>query len=1564
MQTNAHVCPSTNLRLIETDTDYSACLSVLSTISPTASSVTDDPYLVTDLLEAEYENEVNKWMPSSSPCLFRTSGKAADTNLVAASLFHHFRKMSLLATYFSFRSHDRRRSPLITILASLISQMLIQDPSKFDRVKHLVTSMLQSGSWMKAGLLNLFKQVLCAHSHREKLVVVVEFHEWISSRKDIFDAILILARLELPPGRLKIALFGPRCDCHQRALDELGEHHVESPKIFKRVAEVSAENFFRNKPELLPLRSEIADAFARCESASALTVTTHYLRETTGAPWTLRSLRDSIRAFMPCISDIVSSRLTHLPQWAVEAIGWVLLAKRPLRSSELVTAINASEICRGLYYTVDGAEVPLDIEAGLQSAFGPLLRIERGYISISHDDVREALENNPAWRSPVLPHTDTAKLGNPEDAPHAGIPDHGTISAALIHYLTSLVDKERLNKASGESAFTGDLSCLGLVSYASEFWSSHYLEAERTGRNVDINTMVLLDQDRIHSLSELIVKLDPTSIPRGLYVDSPSLLAAQLGIFSIVEKMGSTLEGPKYDAAIGLASWAGQGKVVGSLLNDTERSSRLSLRDALRYASARGHDDIVTQLLDHMSSSHESPALPEVAASLICQAAQLGFETQVSRFAQHGGNANDALQHAAKNGHASVVKMLLDDGNQLEPDVNWTSEELSDTPIMLAVSGGHRIVVEQLLISSADLWTRTSGRGTILHVAASHGYDDILELLLEHFTNPEGSQPLEGTETLGIGDSDANSTPPRIIDVADSVGKTALMIACQAKHERSANSLLEDGADVTLKDEDCHTALYHAVCANKRNLGKAIMSRASSIYAFPDIDAVFYQACASGFTELVTLCIQASTESAQGEVDKLYQFRTSDLKRTPLHAAAASGHLNIVDLLLGEKFDVDSTDYEDKTPLCLAATSGHVDIVKCLIDAGAEATHRDSAILRDIISVSQISAAHCEIIRMLLEKGADPNEQDDDGRTSLHMAVYAGNIPAVRLLVEYKADPSRQDEEATTALHLAAARGGNNSVDVARVLVKAGSDIYESDIEGWTPAHIAAMWANIDMLQYLWSCDHEVLNRPSHNGRTALHFAFDEPRSIEWLLDHKARVDAADNAGETTLMIAAGHGMTRSVELLLKYHADAQLADWNGKTALHHIAGSAGSSNEECARKLLQSRPILLECRDADKHSPLSLAISSSNIALASILLKEFYPSMDATRLREGLDGLDAEGNTPLLLAIEKRELDVAKQLMELGANPNIRNKRRHNALLIAVYKAIELDDLKHMIRILVDESDRAATRAYVNAGGGLDASALHLAAQLDEPEFVEYLIELGADVNFEGGPYKTALMAAAAGGCEEVVDLLLKKGADREKSGGVFPNAFSAALSSRTSSVLLEQLKVGTSAKTKDNQGRTTMHIAARLSLWSTIKELETCYDGSLVEKDVQGRTLLHHAAMSGSCDFFVEFEASHADIFTETNVKDRDGWTPLHWACRYNGGKEILDFLKSRGASLLEATNDGWTPENIAIFHEADDIVDWLAQNRTEQGQERWQVGSANSRFSCDGCGLMASTPSIYHV
>ncbi|KAF5975421.1 ankyrin repeat [Fusarium coicis] len=101
--------------------------------------------------------------------------------------------------------------------------------------------------------------------------------------------------------------------------------------------------------------------------------------------------------------------------------------------------------------------------------------------------------------------------------------------------------------------------------------------------------------------------------------------------------------------------------------------------------------------------------------------------------------------------------------------------------------------------------------------------------------------------------------------------------------------------------------------------------------------------------------------------------------------------------------------------------------------------------------------------------------------------------------------------------------------------------------------------------------------------------------------------------------------------------------------------------------------------------------------------------------------------------------------------------------------------------------------------------------------------------------------------------------------------------------------------------------------------------------------------------------------------NVPDYDGWTPLHWACRvdqYEQVHHLINLTKSKD-DINAATKDGWTPKNIAVFHDAEYVLETLRHANTsdtegESGLEdeasessgSWTVGMCQPGFTCDGC------------
>jgi len=201
---------------------------------------------------------------------------------------------------------------------------------------------------------------------------------------------------------------------------------------------------------------------------------------------------------------------------------------------------------------------------------------------------------------------------------------------------------------------------------------------------------------------------------------------------------------------------------------------------------------------------------------------------------------------------------------------------------------------------------------------------------------------------------------------------------------------------------------------------------------------------------------------------------------TPLHEDARNTNPMGVFHLVCARANPNARDNEDYTAVhWAAAQSGNGQVVKVLLDRGADpfAESNDgrtplqsalryggepSGVSRMLnagadehLTRPQLSAlrGHVIAVERLLTEGTDPNETDGYGWTALHFAIPLADLELVAALLAAGADQVAPTTTGATGLHLAASRA---TVQVVSALLSAGSDPNAREQGGRVPLHYGA----------------------------------------------------------------------------------------------------------------------------------------------------------------------------------------------------------------------------------------------------------------------------------------------------------------------------------------------------------------------------------------------------------------------------------------------------------------------------------------------------------------------------
>ena len=544
-------------------------------------------------------------------------------------------------------------------------------------------------------------------------------------------------------------------------------------------------------------------------------------------------------------------------------------------------------------------------------------------------------------------------------------------------------------------------------------------------------------------------------------------------------------------------------------------------------------------------------------------------------------------------------------------------------------------------------------------------------------------------------------------------------------------------------------------------------------------------------------------------------------------------------------------------------------------------------------------------VSTLIKQGVDVGAAQGDGMTALHWAAERGDADLAEMLVTAGANVSAVTRIGLyTPLHLAAKAG---SAPVAKVLIKGGADVnVKSNPSGATPMHLAALTGSADVINLLADAKADINAREAEWEQTPLIFAASANRAAAITALLKRGADA--NVSSKTIDVTKQSALDRAA-------VDRQrkvIEGFVGKDSAQRPTPAQMQAAIEASREVLRSGKI----PPPDPNAPPPRGFNPEEInppvstkgGMTALLHAARQGYLDAaTALLDGgadINKSQAGDNTsPLLTAIINGQFDMAMLLIQRGANPNLVAKNNGVSPLWAAVNTA----WQPRTRFPQPQEMELQKHTYL--------------------EVMQALLDKGADVNhrIESHPWylvytgcgnrncgladtagSTAFWRAAYGTDLMAMKLLVGYGADPDIPT-IAPR---------------QQVRRGGDAP--GGQGQQPQ--GAGGAIMPTAEKGMEKYDAPVIPYGGPGAFAIHAAAGVEYGEGFAGNAHRHApdawlsvmkylveELHADVNMRDNDGYTPLHHAAA-RGDNEMILYLVSKGADVRAVARSGQTTVDMA--------------------------------------------------
>jgi ankyrin repeat protein len=393
-------------------------------------------------------------------------------------------------------------------------------------------------------------------------------------------------------------------------------------------------------------------------------------------------------------------------------------------------------------------------------------------------------------------------------------------------------------------------------------------------------------------------------------------------------------------------------------------------------------------------------------------------------------------------------------------------------------------------------------------------------------------------------------------------------------------------------------------------------------------------------------------------------------------------------------------------------------------------------------------------VRELLRQGADPNAAQPDGLTALHWSSLNNEIEMIEVLLFAGANPGPTSRlGGYTPLHMAS-RAGHS--DVVEKLLVAGADPNRYTATGVTAMHFAAESNSAELINILAGGGGDVNSLDTYSNRTPLMFAStrNAPDAVQALIDLGADMSIANNVKDYE-EISKNATEIRNRRRRIREAAEDPQPEDDQEDSRGGPPGSGNRSSNPAGYlstekvETPKGPEVLSSIQQIGKQggfTALHFAARDGNIESARLLIKG---GADVNKTTIG------DQSSPLLVAVINGNYDLAKELLEADADPNILSDDGAGPLFATLniewslrtwypqpqaFRQQKTDYLELMEDLLLagaDPDQRVSTHiwyAAYNAGRmGVDfsgATPFWRASYAHDVEAMKLLVKHGADPN------------------------------------------------------------------------------------------------------------------------------------------------------------------------------------------------------------------------------------------